>query len=336
MTDDIKVTIWCLAYNHEKYIRNTLEGFVLQKTNFKYEVLVHDDASTDGTAAIIEEYADKFPDVIRPIYEKENQYSKGVNMSQEILLPNARGKYIAYCEGDDYWCDTEKLQIQFNLMEKYPEVSLCVHKVQCINENGTFNKRIIPEKDYGLEKDILLDQEGYAELLWVRGTYPFHTSSFFHKKEVLQTEMMRELRRYMNGDMCILRSSLLCGKVFYIDNTMSCRRLLSIGNWNQTFHKKSNEEKINYFIKHIKGEQIFDEYTDGKYHVQIENTIYKTIIGMMGDFGKSNIPSPDLYLGEKYDIKDIVSVKIRLKWFLLMHFSGAYIFLRRIKQKLIH
>ena len=75
--EPLMVTILCLVYNHESYIRQCLEGFVMQKTNFRFEAIVHDDASTDGTAAIIREYAEKYPDIIKPIFETENQYSKG-------------------------------------------------------------------------------------------------------------------------------------------------------------------------------------------------------------------------------------------------------------------
>ena len=109
MEDGIVVSVYCLAYNHEQYIRDALEGFVRQKTNFRYEVLVHDDASTDNTPAIIREYAQKYPDIIKPIFQTENQYSKGVKILPEIIHPKSSGRYIAFCEGDDYWCDENKL-----------------------------------------------------------------------------------------------------------------------------------------------------------------------------------------------------------------------------------
>lgn len=95
MEDGIVVSVYCLAYNHEQYIRDALEGFVRQKTNFRYEVLVHDDASTDNTPAIIWEYAQKYPDIIKPIFQTENQYSKGVKILPEIIHPKSSGKI--YC-----------------------------------------------------------------------------------------------------------------------------------------------------------------------------------------------------------------------------------------------
>ena len=102
------VTISCITYNHEKFIAQAIEGFLMQKTNFEIEILIHDDASTDNTASIIREY-EKNDSRIKVIYQSENQFSKGVKPSLKFLWPIARGKYIALCEGDDYWTDPYKL-----------------------------------------------------------------------------------------------------------------------------------------------------------------------------------------------------------------------------------
>lgn len=118
------VTIRCIAYNHEPYIRQCLEGFVIQKTNFRFEAIVHDDASTDDTAAIIREYAEKYPDIIKPIFETENQYSKQDGSLERIMNSHTCGKYVALCEGDDYWTDPYKLQKQVDFLEQNPEYGL--------------------------------------------------------------------------------------------------------------------------------------------------------------------------------------------------------------------
>lgn len=121
------VSIDCITYNHAPYIRQCLEGFLMQKTNFSFEVLVHDDASNDGTADIIREYEIKYPNLIKPIYQTENQWSKGKSISAEYNFPRARGKYIALCEGDDYWIDPLKLQKQVDFLENHLEYSMCFH-----------------------------------------------------------------------------------------------------------------------------------------------------------------------------------------------------------------
>lgn len=115
---DILVSILCTAYNHEKFIEKTIIGFLNQVTEFNYEIIIHDDASSDKTPHIINEYKNKYPNIIKPILQNENQYSKGVNILHAIMLPIASGKYIAFCEGDDYWIDELKLQKQITYMEK--------------------------------------------------------------------------------------------------------------------------------------------------------------------------------------------------------------------------
>lgn len=118
------VSICCLSYNHEPYIKDCLNGFMNQKTNFSFEVLIHDDASTDGTADIIQQYEKKYPSVIKPILQTDNQYSKGIKPSLTYNYPRAQGKYIALCEGDDYWTDPLKLQKQVDFLEANEEYGL--------------------------------------------------------------------------------------------------------------------------------------------------------------------------------------------------------------------
>ena len=118
------VSICCLAFNHEPYIRKCIEGFLMQKTCFSFEVLIHDDASTDKTAEIIREYEAKYPKIVKSIYQSENQYSKGIKVSQIYQFPRAKGKYIAICEGDDYWTDPLKLQKQVDFLEKNEDYGL--------------------------------------------------------------------------------------------------------------------------------------------------------------------------------------------------------------------
>ena len=123
------VAINCLVYNHEPYLRDCLEGFVMQQTNFPFVAIVHDDASTDGSAAIIREYEEKYPHIFKPIYEKENQCSKRDGSLERIMnaaIEATCAKYVAMCEGDDYWTDPLKLQKQVDFMEANPEYSLCL------------------------------------------------------------------------------------------------------------------------------------------------------------------------------------------------------------------
>ncbi len=139
-TRDVKVSICCITYNQESYIRDALEGFVHQKTDFDFEVLIHDDASTDRTAEIIREYEEQYPEIIKPILQTQNQYSLGLtNVSGTWNFPRAvqnGSKYIAMCEGDDYWTDPLKLQKQVDFMEANPECGLCYTDYSKCNSGG--------------------------------------------------------------------------------------------------------------------------------------------------------------------------------------------------------
>ena len=139
-----KVSIVCLAYNAASYIREALESFLQQKTNFTIEILIHDDASTDGTAEIIRDYANKNPGLIRAVFQTENQLSKGVVASSTFLWPLIRGKYVAVCEADDYWTDLHKLQKQVDWLDAHPESSICFHPVVVHFEDGSHKDSIYP------------------------------------------------------------------------------------------------------------------------------------------------------------------------------------------------
>lgn len=119
------VSVCCLTYNHVKYIADAIEGFLIQKTSFPFEIIIHDDASTDGTEKIVKEYADKHPELIVAILQSENQYSKNQGkIAARFVWPRTRGKYIAWCEGDDYWTDRDKLQKQVDFLESNHEFGL--------------------------------------------------------------------------------------------------------------------------------------------------------------------------------------------------------------------
>ncbi len=138
--NNLLVSVVCTTYNHEKYIKDAIEGFLLQKTNFSIEIIIHDDASIDNTANIVREYENKYPKIIKPIYQKENQYSKGVEPLSNYVWPKCSGKYIAFCEGDDYWTDPYKLQKQVDFMEANEDYILCFTNCSIADEKGNIVK----------------------------------------------------------------------------------------------------------------------------------------------------------------------------------------------------
>lgn len=134
--NEVLVTIKCTVFNHEPYLRQCLDGFVMQKTNFDFEVLVHDDASTDDSKLIIQEYAERFPAIFKPMYEVENQYQKGgFYRIIQLMNKHIHGKYVAICEGDDFWIDPYKLQKQVDYMEMNPKCGLVYTKMNQLEQN---------------------------------------------------------------------------------------------------------------------------------------------------------------------------------------------------------
>lgn len=220
MEDAIEVSVICNTYNHEKYIRDALEGFLMQKTTFPFEILIHDDASTDGTAKIIREYEEKYHDLIKPIYEAENQYSKESGLIKKIQIARAKGKYIAMCEGDDYWISPDKLQKQYDFMEKNPEYTLCGCSTRWLNMlTGKAEVRSRTDYDKDLTvKDFLLPKNGR----------PFPTVSFFLKKEIWEN---LPRYRFPVGDLPLTYYAAMTGKVRMLSEEMCVYRWFSDGSW---------------------------------------------------------------------------------------------------------
>lgn len=268
MQDNIKVSITCLTYNHESYIRKTLEGFLMQKTNFQYEVLIHDDASTDDTANIIREYEKKYPNIIKAIYQSENQHSKGIAIQNVFQKPRAKGKYIAFCEGDDYWCDPNKLQMQVDYMEKHPECYMCVHDTLKITEAGESTGQYIngkrKDKDYNIE-----------QIIRAGGGVLFQTSSFLVKPEVVFNRPKSFVFGTV-GDYPMAIYAASKNSVHYIGKVMSCYRINAKNSWTERI-KKSSGAQLKELKNMITKLREVDEFTNNEYHAAIKTAIGRSL-----------------------------------------------------------
>jgi len=160
-----------MTYNHENFIRDCIEGILMQKTTFPVQVLIHDDASTDKTAEIIKEYESKYPHLIKAFYQEENSYSMpDKHKRREVFMTWRIGKYEAICEGDDYWTDPLKLQKQVDFMEENPDCSLCFHASKSIRNNNPNDYTLHRPKDIPLNnkfemKHAILGGGGYRLLM---------------------------------------------------------------------------------------------------------------------------------------------------------------------------
>ena len=228
--EPLMVTILCLVYNHESYIRQCLEGFVMQKTNFRFEAIVHDDASTDGTAAIIREYAEKYPDIIKPIFETENQYSKGDGSLGRIMTAHTHGKYVAICEGDDYWIDPLKLQRQVDFLEGNPEY--------IVNANSEKQRwRYFLQKRYSGDVTKYLFCKGSFIITATTCYRSDYIAEFTHEKSMIPFPLKM-------GDLPLWLFLSLKGKFKYIDEKTTCYRILP----QSASHFKEREKRIEYIL----------------------------------------------------------------------------------------
>ena len=252
---EVMVSICCLVYNHEKYLRECLDGFVNQVTNFKFEVLIHDDASTDNSVAIIKEYEDKYPDIIKPIYQEENQYSKGIKISLTYQYPRAKGKYIAICEGDDCWCDNKKLQRQVDFLESHDDFSMCFHATKVINckTNEEHVQSSYEKKCVASTRDIIVEGGAFIPTASIvfRKKYISQIPKYFLKADV--------------GDYPLQLHLASKGKVFFFNDVMSIYRFEREGSWMTEYRKQSDKKKIQHFKIETEWLEDFNKETSYQY-----------------------------------------------------------------------
>ena len=261
-SNNIEVSICCITYNHVDFIRDAINSFINQKTTFNYEILIHDDCSTDGTTEILSEYEKKYPNLIRVIYESKNQFSleEKKALIMDLTVPFAKGKYIAICEGDDFWCDENKLQKQYDILESHEEYSCSFHDAKICDYNGHIlsDSLLKSKKEYDKEKSKAYDCNEIIKMDF----YP--TASIFFRKECIE-QTPSYFRTGVCEDLPIRISLAASGKSFCFNNSMSVYR---IGNPNSASGKIINNTlKVAYTLDvHCKILNDFDEYTDGKYH----------------------------------------------------------------------
>ena len=216
------VSISCITYNHEKYIRQTIEGFLTQKTTFPIEILIHDDASTDDTANIIREYEKKYPDIVKPIYQNENKYSKGIPISFTYNFSRAKGKYIALCEGDDYWTDPLKLQKQVNFLEDNPEYGLAHGNCNLYYQNS--GKIVNSANDQFLNLEPIRNKNDLFFKI-IKWEYIIRTATVVFRKDLLK-QIQKNSMRFKMGDTPMWLDLSQITKFIYFNDVFSMYRIL--------------------------------------------------------------------------------------------------------------
>lgn len=248
------VSISCTTYNHAPFIRQAMDGFLMQRTTFPVEILIHDDASTDETAEIIKEYEEKYGALIHPVYQSGNQYSQGVRgMMARFNFPRARGKYIALCEGDDYWTDPLKLQKQVDFLEANEEYSACFTNATILNEidhTSSDYVTFLNEGEVSMEEIVRI------------GGYIYPTASLVIRKRVIQEDMFEYLFEDLAGDTVMIVNAAMQGKVFFLNQITAVYRRWSGGLYSQI---SGDPQRISdWKMKRIKGYKKMQRLVDGK------------------------------------------------------------------------
>ena len=254
-----EVSVFCLTYNHEKYVSRAIESFLAQETTFAYEIIIHDDASTDSTVDILKYYKKKYPDKLKLIIEKNNQYSKGgIFDIRNQMLKKMKGKYIAFCEGDDFWIDNQKLQKQWEAMELHEECDMCACGGLTFSEDGI---KAISQIRPRFSTGILEIQE----VILGGGQYIVSAGMFF-RRNVWKKPM--DFQKIIAIDYATQIRGALRGGIWYIDEKMAAYRRNANGSWSERVLKnKDNLRK--QWVKEIELLEVLDEDTGYIYHDSI-------------------------------------------------------------------
>ncbi len=313
----IGVSIVCNAFNHERYIAQALESFLMQKTDFPFEILVHDDASTDGTAEIIRTYAKRFPQIVLPLFQTENQYSKNVSIGSSFQYPRARGKYIALCEGDDYWLSPDKLQQQFDFMEAHPLCAWCFSGAAAVDRAGNrlsfFGPEDLPR--YFSAEDVIAGGGGFCA-----------TNTIFARTEFFRC-MPSYVQTYSLDYMVQIYLST-CGDTYGISGELSAYRRNTEGSWSERMYR-APEAYVRHEQKLKKHLALFDEATGEKYHAAVSAAVDKLDFDIL--YFQRNYRA--LHQPRFKAVYAAMSPKARLKFRLDQFFPGLMNLYDKMKKK---
>lgn len=312
-----KVSVLCTTYNQSKYIEQCLKSLLNQITDFDYEIIVHDDASTDGTTDILNEYKKRYKDKIVLILQKKNQYSQHVNIDATYLLPKAKGEYIALCEGDDFWTDSYKLQRQYEFMEKNKEYSLCAHAGYYADENGEIinDKTFMP---FNKSRTVTMEQ--------VLTGWNFPTNSLFIRRESYGDGVVPFRGDCANGDYALTVYLATKGKIYYMSELMSAYRLNSVGSLNWVW-RHNPQKYIDVRTKYISMLDRIDAYTDKEYHDCIDD--YKHAVEFELALFKGDYPTA---VKDRKRYKDLSTLE-RLKLMIKYRLPSVVCFARKWRSK---
>jgi len=258
----IMVSVGLIAYNHERYIRKAIEGVITQKTSFDIQVIIHDDASTDDTRKIIEEYERKHPDIITAVCQNENKYSQGIDITKNYILPLVKGKYYITCECDDYWCDEKKLQKQVDVLESGKYIA-CTHNCYIVDENE------MPKTINSLQ---LVDCKTHVYKLWMNeidAYFPGTTAAKLYNTSIYENDNPQFMEDFNNiqtqGDVKLNFLLSLSGDIYYMEDKLSVYRRVNHGGDSWSAKMRNTNRNYYRFISSIQMRKFAKKYFNVNY-----------------------------------------------------------------------
>ncbi len=302
------VSVVLVSYNEETYIKQALDGILKQKTNFKFEIICHDDASTDSTQSIISIYKEKYHDIIVPILQNKNRMQAGHQIIVEYCYPVAKGKYIAYCDGDDYWTDETKLQKQVDFLENNPEYSLCFHNFEYLYED---NKTVKPSDCGNFDRDFVVDEfiKWDSRFIPQLGTSLFRAELAMNRPEVFVKIGGGKKSKRPISDQPLYIYLAMKGKVRYFSEVMSI--------WRRHGNTWTNDGNIDKEIQFLNDKKVFLD-TIGKNYPELNE---ESIL-----FAKRNCDYFIGWISEDYSLAwaNIRFVKVRTLTKFFIYFARIF------------
>lgn len=276
------VSVVCLTYNQEAYIEDAIRGFLTQETEFPFEVIIHDDASTDGTQAVVRGYQRRYPSLIKAIFQKENQYSKGTIKVGRIAAGAASGKYIALCEGDDFWIDKRKLSIQVQALRANPKHKICFHRCVVLSGNDSLKEKfrdflLYPRRPAVVSAKVMVVGEGgYVPTASIMLDRLFYISfpEWYDDCPV--------------GDYFV---QVLCSHpmgAIFVPQRMCFYRTFANGSWSSGRRKVSVGERINFIVRMKLSFEALDRNLNNDFSVELRDVQDLSVLYIMRKGGCSH------------------------------------------------
>ena len=325
MRNNILVSVCMITYNHEKFITQAIEGVLIQQTDFPIELIIGEDCSTDGTREICIAYQQKYPEIIKLQLPEKN---KGMVRNFIENMQAAKGKYIALCEGDDYWTDPFKLQKQVDFLEAHEDVSMCFHNATIIDVKGNIigDHRRYNKDQYAPIKDIILGGGGFCA-----------TASLVFRTQYIKSDYPDFCLKCHVGDYALQLYLSFKGKIYYLDNAMSVYRYGISNSWSQTFQKTDFSLKVKKWISEFELLDGIDALFGFKYSSVItkkQGRFFIKAILLPNKNIKSEIEKVfEVYIS-KFHLEEKIEIFFICHVFFLYHIFSILLFYIRLSCKL--